>query len=68
VSRFAGAEAGSGVSELYEAIDGLLPDGAIIHLEPLLAFLPVKLIPVSEWLVKQNWNQSGNLIFQGEDI
>ncbi len=56
MSQFAGAEAGRAISELYEATDALPPNGAIINLEPLLAVLPVKLTPVSEWVEKQVWN------------
>ncbi len=56
MSQFAGAEAGSAISEMYGAVDGLSPDGAIINLDVLLAVLPVKLTPVSEWVEQQSWN------------
>ncbi len=56
MSRFAGEEAGRAISEMYEAENGLPPDGAIINLDSLLAVLPVKLTPVSEWIENQTWN------------
>ena len=56
LSRFAGAEAGKAVSEMYAATDRLAADGAIVDLEPVVAVLPVKLTTVSEWIEKQIWN------------
>lgn len=56
LSRFAGANAGKAVSEMYAATDALAADGAIVNLEPLLSVLPVKLTTVSEWIEKQSWN------------
>ena len=56
LSRFAGEDAGRAISELYAATDSLPPNGAIVNLEALLAVLPVKLTPVSEWIEKQIWN------------
>jgi uncharacterized protein YbjT (DUF2867 family) len=56
MSQFAGEESGRAISELYEATDGLPPNGAIINLDSLRAVLPVKLTPVSEWIEKQVWN------------
>lgn len=53
MSRFAGAEAGKAVSEMYAATDGLPPDGAIVNLKTVLDVLPVKLTAVSEWIEKQ---------------
>jgi uncharacterized protein YbjT (DUF2867 family) len=50
MSRFAGAEAGKAVSEMYAATDELPADGAIVNLESVFALLRVELTPVSRWI------------------
>lgn len=56
LSRFAGADAGKAVSEMYAATDELPVNGAIVDLEPVLGVLRVDLTPVSRWVENQTWN------------
>lgn len=50
LAQIFGEDAGSGIAALYEAIDELPDDGAIVDLTIALEALPVELTPVSRWI------------------
>ncbi len=52
---FGNPTVGRAIAELYEAIDKLPPDGAVLQPDTVLSANAPELTPVSQWLSRQGW-------------